>query len=95
VPELPDVPTLTELGYPELVVTTWYSLSGPAKLPKEIVDRLNAEVNKAMDDPRVKKQLEQEMVQTKPMSPAEMTAFMKKEVDMWQAAVKTMNIAVN
>jgi tripartite-type tricarboxylate transporter receptor subunit TctC len=94
VPELPDVPTLTELGHPELVVTTWYSLSGPAKLPKEIVERLNAEVNKAMNDPKVKKHLEQETVQTKPMSPAEMTAFMTKEVEMWRAAIKDMNIAI-
>jgi tripartite-type tricarboxylate transporter receptor subunit TctC len=94
VPELPEVPTLVELGYPELVVTTWYSLSGPAGLPKDIVDRLNREVNKAMDVPKVREHLAQETVQTRPMSPEEMTRFMKSEVDKWVPAVRAMNIMV-
>jgi tripartite-type tricarboxylate transporter receptor subunit TctC len=94
VPELPDVPTLVELGYPELVVTTWYALSGPAGLPKDIVERLNREVNRAMDVAKVREHLAQETVQTRAMSPAEMTAFMKGEVDKWVPAVKAMNIVV-
>jgi tripartite-type tricarboxylate transporter receptor subunit TctC len=92
VPELPDVPTLVELGYPELVVTTWYSLSGPAGLPRDIVVRLNREVNKAMDVPQVRDHLAQEMVQSRPMTPEQMTAFMKSEVDKWVPVVKAMNI---
>ena len=94
VPELPDTPTLTELGYPELVVTTWYSLSGPKGLPKEIVERLNGEVNKAMDDPRVKSHLAQETIQTKPMTPAEFTSFMTAEVEKWTPTIKAMNTKV-
>ena len=94
VPELPDVPTLAELGYPELVVTTWYSLSGPAGLPKDIVERLNRAVNIAMDVPKVREHLAQETVETRPMSPEEMTRFMKGEVDKWVPAVKAMNIVV-
>lgn len=92
-PELPGVPTLVELGYPELVVTTWYALSGPAGLPMDIVDRLNREVNKAMDVPKVREHLAQETVQTKPMTPDEMTRFMKSEVDKWVPVVKAMNLA--
>jgi len=82
-PEFPDLPTLVELGYPELVVTTWYSLAGPAAMPRDIVDKLNAAVNKAMDLPEVKKHLNTGMVQTKAMTPAEMTAFMQGEVNKW------------
>lgn len=93
VPELPDVPTLTELGYPELVVTTWYALSGPAGLPKDIVDRLNREVNKAMDVPKVREHLQQETVLTRPMTPEEVTAFMKSESAKWTPAIKAMNLA--
>ena len=52
VPELPEVPTLVELGYPELTVTTWYGLSGPAGLPKDIVERLNREVNQDNRQPQ-------------------------------------------
>lgn len=81
--EFGDVPTLVELGYPELVVTTWYSLSGPAGLPRDIVQKLNAAVNKAMTVPDVQKHLETEMVQTKAMTPDEMTAFMQREVKQW------------
>jgi tripartite-type tricarboxylate transporter receptor subunit TctC len=83
VAEFGDIPTLVELGYPELVVTTWYSLSGPAGLPRDIVQKLNAAVNKAMDQPEVKKHLETEMVQTRAMTPEAMTAFMQREVTQW------------
>ena len=81
--EFPDLPTLVELGYRDLVVTTWYSLAGPAGLPRDIVDRLNAAVNKAMDVPEVRKHLENEMVQTRAMTPAEATEFMQTEVNKW------------
>jgi tripartite-type tricarboxylate transporter receptor subunit TctC len=93
VPELPDVPTLTELGYPELVVTTWYALSGPARLPRDIVVRLNREVNRAMDVPKVREHLVQETVQTGKMTPEETTAFVQSEIDKWAPAVKAMGIA--
>jgi tripartite-type tricarboxylate transporter receptor subunit TctC len=78
-----DVPTLVELGYPDLVVTTWYSLAGPAGLPRDIVTKLNNAVNKAMDLPEVKKHLETEMVQTRAMTPEQMTAFMQREINLW------------
>jgi len=94
VPELPDVPTLVELGYPDLVVTTWYALSGPAGIPRDIVERLNREVNKAMELPKVREHLAKEMVQTRAMTPDEITAFMKSEVDKWVPAVKAMNLQV-
>ena len=45
VPDFPDVPTLKELGYPELVATTWAGFSGPAGIPSEIVHKLNRETN--------------------------------------------------
>ena len=77
------MPTLVELGYPDLVVTTWYALAGPAGLPRDIVIKLNNAVNKAMDLPEVKKHLETEMVQTRAMTPEQMTAFMQREINLW------------
>jgi tripartite-type tricarboxylate transporter receptor subunit TctC len=82
-PDFPDLPTLVELGYPELVVTTWYSLAGPAGLPRDIVGKLNVAVNKAMGLPEVKKHLETGLIQTKAMTPAEMAAFMVSEIGKW------------
>ena len=92
VPELPDVPTLVELGYPELVVRTWYGLSGPAGLSPQIVNEINTVVNKSMRLPKVQEQLAAEAIETKPMTPAEFTRFMKDEVNKWVPAVNAMNL---
>ncbi|MBI2962005.1 MAG: hypothetical protein HYY28_17000, partial [Betaproteobacteria bacterium] len=81
--EFPDLPTLAELGYRDLVVTTWYSLAGPAGLPRDIVTRVNAAVNKAIDASEVRRHLANDMVQTKAMTPAEATEFMQNEVNKW------------
>src|SRR5262249_36781567 len=55
-PDLPQVPTFAELGYPDLVLTSWFALSGPANLPEDIVEPLNRAVNDSMtrDDVRSK-----------------------------------------
>jgi tripartite-type tricarboxylate transporter receptor subunit TctC len=81
--EFPHLPTLTELGYPGLVVRTWYSLAGPAGLPRNIVDKLNAAVGKAMNVPDVQKHLKTEMVETQEMTPEQVTAFMRGEIEKW------------
>jgi tripartite-type tricarboxylate transporter receptor subunit TctC len=94
VAELPAVPTLVELGYPELVVRTWYGLSGPAGLPSEIVDKINVVVNRAMDLPKVKEQLAGEAVETKAMTPAEFTRFMQDQVNQWVPAVAEMHLGM-
>ena len=52
-PYLPEVPTFRELGHKDFVSLTWFSLSGPPKLPRDIVDKINAVVVKAMDRPEI------------------------------------------
>jgi tripartite-type tricarboxylate transporter receptor subunit TctC len=94
VPELPDVPTLVELGYLELVVRTWYGLSGPAGLSPRIVDDINAVVNKSMQLPKVQEQLAAEAIETKAMTPAEFTQFMQDEVNKWVPAIDKMSLGV-
>jgi tripartite-type tricarboxylate transporter receptor subunit TctC len=94
VPELPDVPTLVELGYPELVVRTWYGLSGPAGLSPRVVDDINAVVNKSMQLPKVQEQLAAEAIETKAMTPAEFTQFMQDEVNKWVPAIDKMSLGV-
>ena len=56
--ELPDVPTLAEAGVPNVEMSTWYGLFGPANLPRDIVARLHAETMKAIAAPDVRKKLE-------------------------------------
>lgn len=81
--DAPNVPTLKELGYPNLVETTWFAVSGPAKMPKAIVDRLNRDIIKALATPQVRKQMEQDVLLTQPMTPQQFTNFVQHEIDQW------------
>ena len=87
-PDFPNIPTLKELGYPDIVSTTWLSLSGPAGLPNDITEKLNREINKALADPRVRQHLERDAFEIKAMTPAEVTALMQSEIDKWVPAIR-------
>jgi tripartite-type tricarboxylate transporter receptor subunit TctC len=81
--EFPDLPTFKELGYPDLVTTTWYALSGPAGLPKEIVQKLNAGVARLLVLPEVRKRIDRDAIETRPMTSEEITAYMASEIEKW------------
>ena len=87
-PDFPDIPTYAEMGYPELVATVWFSLSGPANLPGDIVNRLNAEVNRALELPEVRERLKLEGIEPNPMSAREFNAFVADELKRWGPVVK-------
>jgi tripartite-type tricarboxylate transporter receptor subunit TctC len=87
-PEYPNVPTYAEMGYKELVATIWFSLSGPAGLPADIVRRLNAEVRKALDAPDARERLRPEGIEPGRMSASEFSAFVAAEVKRWAPVVK-------
>ena len=87
-PDYPDVPTYAELGYKELVATIWFSLSGPAKLPADIVERLNAAVRGGLDSPEARQRLRPEAIEPGRMSPREFTEFVASEVQRWAPVVK-------
>src|ERR1051326_1876440 len=87
-PEFPDVPTFAEMGYPDIVATVWFSLSGPANLPPEIVQRLNTEVNRALQLPDVRERLKSEGIVPTPMDAKAFTAFVAAEVKRWAPIVK-------
>jgi tripartite-type tricarboxylate transporter receptor subunit TctC len=88
--EFPDVPTFKELGYPDLVATTWFSLSGPANIPANIVKIVNDGVNKAMDNPDVQKKLAIDAIDTIKMSPADFTKFVGEENAKWGPVAKAV-----
>jgi len=87
-PEFPDIPTYAEMGYPDLVATVWFSLSGPANLPGDIVNRLNAEVNRALELPDVRERLKLEGIEPSPMGAREFNAFVAEELKRWAPVVK-------
>jgi tripartite-type tricarboxylate transporter receptor subunit TctC len=89
-PQLPDLPTLSELGYPDIETTTWTMISGPAGLPKPIADAVNREVLRIAVKPELKKHFENEGEEPRLMSSAELTRFVQAEVARWVPVVRAM-----
>ncbi|HET6265538.1 MAG TPA: tripartite tricarboxylate transporter substrate binding protein [Usitatibacter sp.] len=87
-PYLPDVPTIAEQGYPGFESVGWIGLAAPAKTPPAILDRLNAELRKMLDDPAVKARLDQLAFTPVGDSRAEFTAFVKSEIAKWTQVAK-------
>jgi tripartite-type tricarboxylate transporter receptor subunit TctC len=85
----PEVPTFVELGLPDLIATTWFSLSGPPGLPPGIVARLNREVVKAIDLPEVSAKLSQEGIEAEKMDAAAFTGFVQAEIARWAPIAKS------
>jgi tripartite-type tricarboxylate transporter receptor subunit TctC len=88
VAEYPDVPTLAESGYPDLVANTWYAISGPAGVPDEIVAKLNHAVADVLALPDVKKRLDDDAIEREPMTPAQVSAFFASEIARWGPIAK-------
>src|SRR4029077_11287032 len=88
VPEFPDVPTFGELGYPELTASIWFSLSGPAGVPPEIVNRLNTEVRRVLQLPDVRERLRPEGIEPGDLDPQQFTAFVAAELKRWAPIVR-------
>ena len=83
-PQLPDVPTIVEEGYPDLTVATWFGLFVPAHTPADVVQRINAEVMQALRSPEVLEKYRKIGVDPVPAhTPAQFGAFVKGEVERW------------
>ncbi|HWE20738.1 MAG TPA: tripartite tricarboxylate transporter substrate binding protein [Hyphomicrobiaceae bacterium] len=86
----PAVPTFAESGLPDLLATTWFSLSGPPGLSPGIVDRLNREVVKTLDTAEVRARLAQEGIEAEKLDAATFTAFVQSEIARWTPIVKSI-----
>jgi tripartite-type tricarboxylate transporter receptor subunit TctC len=87
-PLLPDVPTLAESGIKDAEAIVWFGMAGPAKLPRPIVDKLNAEVNRALHLPDVKQRLDQLGLEVAGGTPEEFAAFIKREAGKVNRLIK-------
>ena len=90
--ELPNVPTLQELGFEGFEAQAYWGILGPAGIPAPIVSRMNTELAKALRIPAVQERLTQMGVVITSTSPAEFDRFIRKEVDKWGKVVKDNNI---
>jgi tripartite-type tricarboxylate transporter receptor subunit TctC len=93
--DFPDVPTVAETVIPGFEVISWTGLAGPAKLPKPIVDRLNAEVHKAVAEPEAKKRLEAMGGDPRGTTPEEMRDLVARQYETWKKLATEANLSIN
>lgn len=93
-PLLPDVPTVAETVMPGFEAGAWQAIMVPAKTPAAIVEKLNAEYRKALDDPEVKAKIAAQGAQIIASSPEQYKAYLEKEIDRWSEVVKASGITV-
>lgn len=94
-PQIPDVPTMGELGFPDLVVTSWQAAGAPAKTPREIVAKLNDAAVKALKSPDINERLRGIGFDVVATTPEEFGTFMRAEVERWTQVVKKGGITPN
>jgi tripartite-type tricarboxylate transporter receptor subunit TctC len=92
IPSLPDVSTVAESGYPGWEADQWYGVVAPAGTPAAVVDRLNAEINKALVMRDVAQQLAVEGAVPTPGTPQAFGELIKREIPRWAEVVKAGNV---
>ena len=89
--QLPDVPPIKD-AVPGYEVTTWYSFVAPAGTPKAAIDRLNKEISAIVENPEMKKKLQEQGVEADAMTPVEMATLFKSESAKWAKVIKDSKI---
>ena len=92
IPELPDVPTVRELGYPILELEGWNGFFAPAKTPRAVIDRLQKEAAAAVKHPETAKRLREMGAEPVGSSGAEQEAILKRQMDQFRPVIREMKI---
>ncbi|MEQ1772459.1 MAG: tripartite tricarboxylate transporter substrate binding protein [Burkholderiales bacterium] len=92
---LPDLPTMAESGLPGYEADNWYGFVTVAKTPKPILDRLHAELTKALQTADVRQALTNQGLDLRVSSPEEFGAYIKSEFDKWAKVIKTAGLSAN
>lgn len=91
-PQLPDVPTVAEQGYPGFEMTQWYGILAPASMPQSNIDKLAAETQKAFRNPAATERLQGDAAEPIGGTPAQFAQFIAVEQKRWQQVVKRAEI---
>jgi tripartite-type tricarboxylate transporter receptor subunit TctC len=91
-PFMADVPTVAESGYQGYQATNWYAYYAPAKTPKDILERLNREIVKALNSAEVKDLFAKQGLEAAPGTPEQLAAFGKSESETWGKVVRQAGI---
>ena len=95
VDDLPNVPTINESGYQGFDAVTWFGLLAPAGTPREVIARLNAEFNKALQNPQLRKKLGDEGADPAGGTPEQFAAMIREEIPRWGKVVKDSGAKVD
>ena len=91
--QLPEVPTVAEAGYPEAALVPWYGIYVPSATPKDVVARINSEINKSLSAPDVQERIEKLGSLPGPQkTPDEIQAMMKSDFERWGKVVRAAGI---
>lgn len=91
-PAIPNVPTLAEAGVPRFANLTYAALVGPAKMPREVVERINRELKAVLEAPEVRAQLARLSFEGISSTPDELGATLKTQWELWSTAVRELNL---
>jgi tripartite-type tricarboxylate transporter receptor subunit TctC len=92
IPQLPDVPTMVESGFPNFVSTSWTGLLAPAHTPEPVIAKLNAAINEGLKTPELKAALERLSNEPLGGTPADFTAVIKGDLDKWSPIVNSLGL---
>jgi tripartite-type tricarboxylate transporter receptor subunit TctC len=95
-PDLPDVPTIAESGYPDYRVSVWYGIAAPAKLPNDIAAKISASLDRALNDDTFRASLEKIGFPVfRPRSAAAIKEFIDADRERWSGVIKAQNISLD
>lgn len=94
-PTVPDAPTISEAGVPGFDVRSWYGLIAPAGTPRAVIEKLHAEVARILALPEIKAQYATGGLTATSNTPAEFSAYIKREFDKWAKVIKAVGIRVD
>jgi len=93
-PAAPDVPTLREVGVPNVEVEAWYAFFAPKGLPPQILDRLNSELRTILAEPDVRDTLNKSGLDISSSTPAELRTIVEQDFPRWAAVIRKNNITM-
>lgn len=93
-PVLPDVPTVAELGYKDFEANTWFAVFAPSRTPNDVLDRLNAEVNKALATKPVRDRFDALSLEAAVMDRPTLRRYVEAEVNKWGRLVRELGVKV-
>jgi tripartite-type tricarboxylate transporter receptor subunit TctC len=91
-PELPNIPTLAELGYPGYESSYWIGILGPAGMPADVTAKLEKVFVEALGDPAVAKKLSEQSIRPRGLPAKDLSALIRKEIDKWARVIKDGNL---